>query len=79
MVQAYPNPPVISYILYSGIYLKITFFLVFHFVLLNNVKCPPPRHHGMARPQVADGEEDLQVWRVPLNILNKQSQISDKG
>jgi hypothetical protein len=21
-------------------------------------------HHGMARPQVADGEDGLQIWRV---------------
>jgi hypothetical protein len=26
----------------------------------------------MARPQVADGD-DLQIWRVAANILNKQS------
>jgi hypothetical protein len=30
-------------------------------------------HHGMARPQVADGGEGLQIWRVAANILNKQS------
>jgi hypothetical protein len=38
-----------------------------------------PCHHGMARPQVADGGNTLQVWRVPANILNKQSQTADKG
>jgi hypothetical protein len=27
----------------------------------------------MARPQVADGGDALQVWRVAANILNKQS------
>jgi len=34
-------------------------------------------HHGMARPQVADG--DLQIWRVAANIMNKQSQIAEWG
>jgi hypothetical protein len=33
----------------------------------------------MARPQVADGGDALQVWRVAANILNKQSQTVDKG
>jgi hypothetical protein len=35
-------------------------------------------HHGMARPQVADGGDGLQVWRVAANILNKQSRTADK-
>jgi hypothetical protein len=38
-----------------------------------------PCHHGMARPQVADGEDALQVCRVVANILNKQWRIADKG
>jgi hypothetical protein len=38
-----------------------------------------PCHHGMAHPQVADGGEGLQIWRVAANILNKQSQTADKG
>jgi hypothetical protein len=29
-------------------------------------------HHGMALPQVADEGDDLQIWRVAANILNKQ-------
>jgi hypothetical protein len=33
----------------------------------------------MARPQVADGGEGLQIWRVAANILNKQSRTADKG
>jgi hypothetical protein len=37
-----------------------------------------PCHHGMARPQVADGGDGLQVWRVAANILNKQSRRADK-
>jgi hypothetical protein len=38
-----------------------------------------PCHHGMVCPQVADGGNTLQVWRVAANILNKQSQTADKG
>jgi hypothetical protein len=38
-----------------------------------------PCHHGMARPQVADGGDALQLWREAANILNKQSQTADKG
>jgi len=33
----------------------------------------------MASPQVADGGEGLQVWRVAVNILNKQSQTANNG
>jgi hypothetical protein len=36
-------------------------------------------HHSMARPQVADGGDALQFWRVAANILNKQSRAADKG
>jgi hypothetical protein len=36
-------------------------------------------HHGMAQPQVADGGDGLQIWRVAANILNKQSQTADRG
>jgi len=32
----------------------------------------------MARPQVADGGEGLQTWRVAANTLNKQSRTADK-
>jgi hypothetical protein len=38
-----------------------------------------PCHHGMARPQVADGGDGLQIWRLAANILNKQSRTADKG
>jgi hypothetical protein len=38
-----------------------------------------PCHHGMARPQVADGGDGLQVWKVAANTLNKQSRTADKG
>jgi hypothetical protein len=38
-----------------------------------------PCHHGMARPQVADGGDSLQLWKVAANILNNQSRTADKG
>jgi hypothetical protein len=34
---------------------------------------------GMARPQVVDGGDGLQIWRVATNILTKQSQTAEKG
>jgi hypothetical protein len=37
-----------------------------------------PCHHGMARPQVADGD-GLQIWTVAENIFNKQSRTADGG
>jgi hypothetical protein len=43
-----------------------------------HVRCVPC-HHGMARPQVADGGDDLLIWRVVANLLNKQSRTPDKG
>jgi hypothetical protein len=33
----------------------------------------------MAHPQVAEGGDDLQIWRVAANILNKQSRTAYKG
>jgi hypothetical protein len=36
-------------------------------------------HHGMARPQVGDGGDSLQFWRVAANMLNKQLRTDDKG
>jgi hypothetical protein len=38
-----------------------------------------PCHHSMARPQVADGGDSLQIWRVAAKILNKQSRTADRG
>jgi hypothetical protein len=32
----------------------------------------------MGRPQVADGGNGLQIWRVAADILNKQSRTVDK-
>jgi hypothetical protein len=36
-------------------------------------------HHNMALAWVADGEDGIQVWRIDVNVLNKQSWIADKG
>jgi hypothetical protein len=33
----------------------------------------------MVHPQVMDGGDDLQIWRIGANILDKQSQTADKG
>jgi hypothetical protein len=30
-----------------------------------------PCHRGMTRPQVADGEDGVQIWRRSVNMLNK--------
>jgi hypothetical protein len=38
-----------------------------------------PCHHGMARPQVADEGDGLQIGKVAANILNKQSRTADRG
>jgi hypothetical protein len=37
------------------------------------------RHHGMTRPQVADGGEGLQVRRLAVSIMNKQARTANKG
>jgi hypothetical protein len=38
-------------------------------------------HHSVAHPQVVVvvGGDGLRIWRVALNIPNKQSQTADKG
>jgi hypothetical protein len=33
----------------------------------------------MARPQVADGEDGLQIWREAAKLLNKQLRTADRG
>jgi hypothetical protein len=54
---------------------NLFFFRIF---ILHNVRWVPC-HHGMGRPQVADGGYVLQVWTVAANILNKQSRTADNG
>jgi hypothetical protein len=38
-----------------------------------------PCHHGMAHPQVADGGDSLQFWKVAVNILNKSRGQPTRG
>jgi len=38
-----------------------------------------PRHRGMGRPYVANGEDDLHTWKVAVTILNRQSRTADTG
>jgi len=38
-----------------------------------------PCHHNMACPQVVDGGDDLQIWRVGADMLQKQSQTTNNG
>jgi hypothetical protein len=33
----------------------------------------------MVRPQVADGGDNLQIWKVAAKIVNKQSRTADNG
>jgi hypothetical protein len=42
-------------------------------VHVRRIRC----HHGVARRQVADGGDDLQIWIV--YILNRHSRTADKG
>ena len=65
--------------------LSNTLTLRFFLSLSNQVSHPyttagkvGPCHHGMARPQVADGGRPA-IWRVAANILNKQPRTVDKG
>jgi hypothetical protein len=38
-----------------------------------------PCHHGVARPRVADEGDDIQIWKVVVNTLNKQLRTANKG
>jgi hypothetical protein len=38
-----------------------------------------PFHDGMARTQVAGEEHGLQIWKIAVNILGKQSRAVGKG
>jgi hypothetical protein len=64
--------------------LKLCNYILFHTIynfckyIYRRVKWVPC-HHGMARPQVADGGDGLQIRRVAANILNKQSRTAGKG
>jgi hypothetical protein len=58
----------------SGFHINILYAF-----LLSPIRVTCPAHHSMSRPQVADGGDTLQVWRVAANMLNKQSRTADKG
>jgi len=56
--------------------------LLSHFdILMLKLSCfVRPSHHRIAHPQVADGGEDsFHIWRVAVNILNKQFRTVDNG
>ena len=36
-------------------------------------------HFDIMHPQVTDGRDNLQIWRVDVNILNQQSWTVSKG
>jgi hypothetical protein len=36
-------------------------------------------HHNMACHDFAEGGKDLEMWRVTVNVLNKESRAADKG
>jgi hypothetical protein len=38
-----------------------------------------PCHHGVLRPQVADGGDGLKIRRVAAMVLNKQLRTAYKG
>jgi hypothetical protein len=38
-----------------------------------------PCHHDIARAQVVDGGDSLQIWWVATNIVNEHSRTADKG
>jgi hypothetical protein len=42
--------------------------------LIKGISC----HYGMMCPQVADGGDTLQIWRVTVNISNKKSWTTGK-
>jgi hypothetical protein len=46
-------------------------------ILLIHVTCVC--HHGMTRPQVSDGGDGLQIWRIAANILDHHSCTANKG
>jgi hypothetical protein len=52
---------------------------LFNFRSSPHVKWAPCHHDSMACPQIADGGDAVRVWRVAVNILNKQSRTADNG
>jgi hypothetical protein len=60
------------------VYIVHIIIIIIIIIIIDHVKCVLC-HHGMARPQVADAGDGLQIWREAANILNKQSRTADKG
>jgi hypothetical protein len=61
---------------------KINELWIYTLVYVCNYVRSVPCHHGMARPQVADGGKSSGYGEgggVAANILNKQSRTADKG
>jgi len=58
---------------------SITNIIITLSVFLSTFSHVDPCHHDMGRPRVANEGDGLQMWRVAVNILNKQSRIADKG
>jgi hypothetical protein len=54
---------------------KLVNILITHKPHVKWVHC----HHAMERPRVADRRDGIQIWRVAVNMLNKQSQTADSG
>jgi hypothetical protein len=48
-----------------------TFYVLLNIFIYNIHVRWVPCHHGMARPQVVDGGDGLQPWKVAVIILNK--------
>jgi len=38
-----------------------------------------PCHYGMTCPQITDGGNGIQTWKVAVNILNKQLRSTNRG
>jgi hypothetical protein len=65
--NAWTIPPLLQYVFMAWCLVKHRDNFTFTFIKPCYVgSC----HHDIARPQVADGEDGLQMWRVAANILN---------
>ena len=73
----FPQSQAVLLSLLLRLYLKYRkqFQIILKMFLLQSVFVGP-WPHGMARPQVADREDGLQIWGVAANILNKQSRTT---
>jgi hypothetical protein len=56
---------------------NLSLYLIKHAMKMHHVRWVPC-HHGMERPQVADGDA-LQLWRAAVNILNNKLRTAEKG